>query len=88
VLAAYLERGPSSLWRQAAQVPVPTLLVYGRRDKLVDVRTSRRALATFPDARLVVLPNSGHVAMMEHPAIVARAFREFVPALADRHGGN
>lgn len=88
LIAAYLERGPSSLWRQAARVSAPTLLVYGRRDKLVDVRTSRRALATFPDARLVVLPHSGHVPMMEHPDIVERAFREFVAGVTGRSGGS
>jgi pimeloyl-ACP methyl ester carboxylesterase len=78
VLAAYLERGPAAPWRQAAQCRCPTLLVYGQRDKLVDPRTARRAHATYPDARLVVLPGSGHVAMMEHPRVVAAAIAEFL----------
>ena len=88
VLFAYLDRGSSSLWRQAAQVRVPTLLIYGQRDKIVDPRTARRALGTFPNARLVLLPNSGHVAMMEHPQIVERAFRDFLRSVSNRREGS
>ncbi|MCF2529870.1 alpha/beta hydrolase [Yinghuangia sp. KLBMP8922] len=78
VVTSYLERGPRSLWRQAAAVQAPTLLVYGRRDKLVDSRIARRAQGTFPDSRLVMVPDSGHVAMLEHPRVVARAVRDLL----------
>ncbi|NUS56957.1 MAG: alpha/beta hydrolase [Streptomycetaceae bacterium] len=78
VVAAYLERGPRNLWKQAAAVQAPTLLVYGRRDRLVNSAVARRAQATFRDPRLVMVPDSGHVAMMEHPRVVARAVRELL----------
>jgi len=78
VIGSYLERGEHSLWRQAALVTAPTLLVYGRRDKLVDARMAKRATETIPDARLLVVPESGHVAMLEHPRVVARGFRELL----------
>ncbi len=78
VIGSYLERGEQALWRQAAQVRAPTLLVYGRRDKLVDPRVAKRATETFPDARLLVVPQSGHVAMLEHPRVVARGFRDLL----------
>lgn len=81
LMHAYVRPGAWPLWRLAAQVRVPTLLVYGLSDRLVDPRTSARAVRTFPDARLVVLPDSGHVSQMEHPEVVARAIRRF---LADR----
>ncbi|WP_395294482.1 alpha/beta fold hydrolase [Kitasatospora hibisci] len=78
IVTAYTERGDQALWRQARQVKVPTLLVYGLRDKLVSYRSARRACAAFEDSRLLVLPDSGHVAMMEHPDEVARAVRELL----------
>jgi pimeloyl-ACP methyl ester carboxylesterase len=84
LVTGYLERGPGSLWAMAARVQAPTLLIYGMRDKLVDPLTSRRAARTFPDNRLVVLPDSGHVAQMEHPQIVARAVADLLAAAADR----
>ncbi|KQV23840.1 MULTISPECIES: alpha/beta fold hydrolase [unclassified Kitasatospora] len=78
IVAAYTERGEQALWRQAAQVKAPVLLVYGLRDKLVSYRSARRACAEFADARLLVLPESGHVAMLEHPELVARSVRELL----------
>jgi pimeloyl-ACP methyl ester carboxylesterase len=78
LIAAYLHHGPVSLWEAAGQVRAPTLLVYGLKDKLVDPRTSARAARTYPDARLVLLPDCGHVAQMEHPDEVARAVRRHV----------
>ncbi|MFB7667161.1 alpha/beta fold hydrolase [Kitasatospora sp. NPDC056138] len=78
IVSAYTERGDQALWRQAEQVKAPVLLVYGLKDKLVSYRSARRACAAFADARLLVLPESGHVAMMEHPAQVARAVRELL----------
>jgi pimeloyl-ACP methyl ester carboxylesterase len=66
----------NGLWKQAARVGAPTLLIYGGRDKLVNPRVASRAVKTYRDARLVMLPNSGHVAQLEHPEAVARAFRQ------------
>jgi pimeloyl-ACP methyl ester carboxylesterase len=82
LIATYLHRGPVSLWAVAAQVRAPTLLVYGLKDKLVDPRTSARAARTYPNARLVLLRDSGHVAQMEHPEEVARAVRRHVATAA------
>ncbi|GAA1068886.1 alpha/beta hydrolase [Kitasatospora nipponensis] len=78
IVSAYTERGEQALWQQAERVEVPVLLVYGLRDKLVSYRSAARACAAFQDARLLVIPESGHVAMMEHPAQVGRAVREFL----------
>ena len=81
VLRTYLERGEYSPWQLATRVRAPTLLVYGLLDRLVDPRTAARAMRTFPDARLVELPRSGHVAQMEHPALVAHVVREHLGRL-------
>lgn len=78
IVDAYTLGGPHSLWRQARRVIAPTLLVYGGRDKLVAYRMARRAARAFPDSRLVTVPEGGHVAMMEHPHIVERAFRDMI----------
>jgi pimeloyl-ACP methyl ester carboxylesterase len=74
LIGAWLERGPRNLWRQAATVRVPTLLIWGTEDRLVDVSLAPKALAAFPSSRLLVLPNVGHVAQLEQPETVARAF--------------
>ncbi|MGP3968025.1 alpha/beta fold hydrolase [Streptomyces sp. 6N223] len=77
---AYTLGGQHSLWRQAERVLAPTLLVYGGRDRLVSPRMARRASRAFGQSRLLVLPEAGHVAMMEFPELVGRGFRELLAA--------
>ncbi|MFF9568013.1 alpha/beta fold hydrolase [Streptomyces sp. NPDC014685] len=84
IVDAYTLGGQQGLWRQAERVLAPTQLVYGGRDQLVSHRMARRAAAAFRDARLLTLPDAGHVAMMEYPEAVAQAFRE----LLDECGGS
>ena len=71
-MAGYLRRGWTSFAAAAAAVTVPTLVVWGTRDRLVDVRLSRRAAAAYPQATLLVLAECGHVAQMEDPRSTAR----------------
>ncbi|MFE3946250.1 alpha/beta fold hydrolase [Streptomyces sp. NPDC059118] len=84
IVDAYTLGGQHGLWRQAERVLAPTQLVYGGRDQLVSYRMARKASAAFRDARLLTLPDAGHVAMMEYPEAVAQAFRE----LLDERGGS
>ncbi len=80
--SSYLARGPKAVWSRVATVQAPTLLLWGALDRLVDVGLAPRAARTFPDARLLVLDNVGHVAQMERPEIVARAFLGMLEELA------
>ena len=84
LVAAYLEPGRRSLWRQAARVAAPTLVVWGTEDRLVDVALAPRAARTIPDARLMVLDGVGHVAQMERPETVARAVLGLLDEVAAR----
>ena len=68
----------STVLDSAARVGVPTLLVAGERDDLAPVAAQRELVGRFPDARLVVLPGTGHLAHYEAPAAVAAAITEFV----------
>jgi pimeloyl-ACP methyl ester carboxylesterase len=69
--AEFLRKGRHSAWRDAARVTAPSLIIYGSRDRLVDARMAGRAAHQFREARIVVMPRTGHVAHMEHPAAVA-----------------
>ncbi len=84
LMSAFLEPGPEGLWRQARRIHVPTLLIYGARDRLVDPRRARRAARTFRRSRLVLLPGVGHVAQMEVPELVARFVGHFLDDVAAR----
>ena len=60
---------------------VPTLLVAGERDDIAPVAAQRELADRFPDARLVVLPGTGHLTHYEAPAAVAAAITEFTARL-------
>jgi pimeloyl-ACP methyl ester carboxylesterase len=59
---------------------VPTLVIYGSHDRLVSPRMAGRAARTFRHCRVVVLPRTGHIAMMEHPEVVAAEIRVLLSA--------
>ncbi|MEZ5115114.1 MAG: alpha/beta fold hydrolase [Candidatus Nanopelagicales bacterium] len=88
LMTTFVDRGPNRPWRLAERIGVPVLLVYGRTDKLVDPKAAHRATRHFRDAHVVLVPDSGHVAQMEHPELVAEAWRTFLgwrPAPAAPH---
>jgi pimeloyl-ACP methyl ester carboxylesterase len=95
IVAENLRSGRYSLWRAAAQILVPVLVVFGSHDRLVNPRLAKSARRAFRDATVVVLPRTGHVAQMEHPGLLAARFRKMVTAALARgttrgtpaHGG-
>jgi pimeloyl-ACP methyl ester carboxylesterase len=88
LVAEYVRRGPGTLWRDAARVTAPTLVIHGSQDRLVSPATAARAARVFRSGYVVLLPRLGHVAMMERPDLVARLMREFLAITeASRPGG-
>ncbi|HEX2773035.1 MAG TPA: alpha/beta hydrolase [Micromonosporaceae bacterium] len=71
-LRAYLP-GAGSLWRIASRITAPTLVIAGRQDKLIDIRTAPQVARVIPDSRLLIIGGVGHVAQIEVPRLVARA---------------
>ena len=69
--AEFLRKGRHSPWRDVARITAPCLVIYGQHDRLVDPRAAGRAAHMFSEARIVVLPRTGHVAQMERPGLVA-----------------
>jgi pimeloyl-ACP methyl ester carboxylesterase len=69
--AETVRAGRNRAWRDAARITAPSLVLYGSHDRLVDARMAGRAAHAFADARIVVLPRTGHLAHMEHPDAVA-----------------
>jgi pimeloyl-ACP methyl ester carboxylesterase len=83
-----LRPAPLSLWRAAARVTAPCLVLFGQDDRLVHPRLAARAARDFRDARVRVLPATGHLAQMERPGLVAALFREMVDEIRGEDAGN
>ena len=73
LIGYHLAPGPKSLWRTAALVSAPTLIVWGRQDRLVNVSVAPKLAGIIPDSRLLILDRVGHTAQLEAPETVARA---------------
>lgn len=78
IVAENLRPRKYSLWRAAERITVPALVTFGSRDRLVNPRLAAPARRAFRDATVMVLPQTGHVAQMERPELVAGLFREMV----------
>ena len=78
LIATYFDYSQQSPWKLARGIKAPVLLIYGREDKLVNPRAAFRSTKEFPNASVMVVPDSGHVTQMEHPRIVAEAWRQLV----------
>jgi pimeloyl-ACP methyl ester carboxylesterase len=74
--------GEFSRYDQEIALPVlravPTLIVAGDKDVLTPVSHSRRMVEAVPEAELCVVPNAGHLVMLEHPEEVNGALRRLL----------
>lgn len=67
---------------QLPQLAVPTLIVWGRQDRLIDVSCADVMAASIPNNRCVVFDNAGHIPMIERPAATAAAHVQLMEAIA------
>jgi pimeloyl-ACP methyl ester carboxylesterase len=59
----------SNLESRLAEVRVPTLLVWGKDDRITPPEVAERFRALLPSAELAFIANCGHAPMLEQPAI-------------------
>ncbi len=72
-----LPRGnPDILWQALKQINVPTLIMRGEQSDVLTKDCSQRMQRDTPDARLVEVPDSGHVIPVDQP----QAFKDLVGA--------
>lgn len=62
-------------------VAVPTLIIWGRDDRVVSVRTATRFQRDIAGSRLVVIDDAGHMVHEEKPEAVNRAITSFLATI-------
>jgi pimeloyl-ACP methyl ester carboxylesterase len=60
------------------EIACPTLIVWGTKDHLVPVRDADEFARLIPNARKVVWPQTGHMAMLERPEAFNRLLAAFL----------
>jgi pimeloyl-ACP methyl ester carboxylesterase len=66
-------------------IAVPTLLIWGELDARSPLAVAHQFELAIPNARLVVIPDCGHVSNLEHPEQVNAAVREFCLGSGSSH---
>jgi pimeloyl-ACP methyl ester carboxylesterase len=64
-----------------AEIDQPTLIVCGAEDQMTPVRSAQFLACGIKNALLKVVPNAGHMVMLEQPLAVASAISEFVGSI-------
>jgi pimeloyl-ACP methyl ester carboxylesterase len=66
---------------RVSEIKIPTLVLCGEEDQLTPVKYSRYLHENIAASRLVLIPNAGHMVMVEQPDLFNRAITSFLDAL-------
>lgn len=67
--------------QRLAEIRQPTLVLSGADDQMTPQRYAQFLANAIPEADLKLIPEAGHMVMLEQPQAVALALREFVGAI-------
>src|SRR5262249_45299273 len=70
----------NGLERRLHRITAPTLLLWGRQDRLVVPRYGTLFAEKIPRARLETIDDAGHLLLLERPEAVAAALARFAAA--------
>ena len=79
--ATDIAAGAERLHQQLRSLDRPALVVWGARDPYLPVHYAQRQRETFPNAEVVILDDSGHWPMIDHPVAVEQPVLRFLSAL-------
>jgi pimeloyl-ACP methyl ester carboxylesterase len=66
---------------RVSEIKIPTLVLCGEEDQLTPVKYSRYLHENIAASRLVLIPNAGHMVMVEQPDLFNRAITSFLDTL-------
>jgi pimeloyl-ACP methyl ester carboxylesterase len=74
------ESQPAWTREQLAAITVPTAIVLGDHDEAISREHTDYLVATIPGAKLIILPDASHFAMLQDPAGYTKAVLDFIDA--------
>jgi len=77
---------PADLAAMLGTIKVPTLILWGEADPLLEPASARKFAAAIPGAKLITFPQVGHLPQIEIPARSAAAVAEFLDTVAETPG--
>ena len=73
--ASYIVKLQKGLDKRLSKIEIPTLILWGQKDYIISVSNAYRLAEIQNSAKLIVLPESGHVPQQEHPGAFLEAVR-------------
>jgi pimeloyl-ACP methyl ester carboxylesterase len=71
---------PNYTEEQLGSITTPILILDGAREEAIDLNQTKLMALLIPGAGLVIMPDTGHFAMMEHPDEFNRIVLDFLDA--------
>jgi pimeloyl-ACP methyl ester carboxylesterase len=78
VLADFKACDAFDVLNEVQEIKQPALIICGADDQMTPVRFSQFLVEKLTLARLVIIPNAGHMVMLEQPEIVAELIKGFM----------
>lgn len=69
-----------------SEISTPTLVIWGRHDRVLDVSCTEAMAASIPNNKVVILEDAGHIPMIEKPRESALHHLELIAGLSSRTG--
>ena len=73
-----MKQGQFMLNDRLGEIRMPTMIIWGRHDDVIDVSSVDVMTAAIPDSTAVILDDTGHAPTIECPMIAANHHREFL----------
>lgn len=84
IFAAIRDAGFESDFRNAiTRIQAPVLVIWGKKDRVINYRNGEVFEAAIPNARLELMEGIGHAPMVEAPDKSAELFRAFIGQMVD-----
>ncbi|NMA68340.1 MAG: alpha/beta hydrolase [Desulfitobacterium sp.] len=71
-----------NLMNGVQDIKLPTLVICGQEDRMTPVKYSEYLAQEIPQALLTLIPDAGHMSMLEQPEVVNKAIVNFIQTLA------
>ena len=68
---------PDLVEKRLGSIQVPTLILFGEHDRVVPPGNAELMAGKIPDARVEIIPNTGHIFPIEDPSAAAEIIRNF-----------
>ena len=81
IFESYVNDNGSRLEPILADINIPSLIIWGEFDRVIDVTSVDVMRPLLPQAEVVIMEDTGHAPMREHPGETAARYLEFV----DKH---